>query len=410
MKRRVLSIAVPCSLGLLLALGIAGDADTLDPRIEAAVALYREQGAETALPEFQRLAAEFRGGESRRDEAAALHYVGECHWRLGNFDEARAHLDRALVFERDARDRHAEGKTLNVKGLLEWDLGNYPEAQRSFRDANAIAREVGDRRLEGSSLNNLSLVYDELGDYETSLAQYRQVLAIYHDADFPRGIGDTLGNIGGVHLLLGQFRQGLDYYRQALAISERLESKPSMSQDHGNIALCLLGLGEIDEAIRHFDSAIALARAAGMRQDEAYWLGRKANGLIQTGDYARGLELQRAALTTYEEIGAQAELAEALHDMGELHLLLGDPDSADQYFTRALELARRIELSRGITANLLALGDLQLRLKRLDAAATQYEEARTRAVEAGERHVTAQSLLRLAQVHREQRQATRAES
>ena len=197
-----------------------------------------------------------------------------------------------------------------------------------------MAREVGDKRLEGASLNNLSLVYDELGDYDTSLAQYQQVLGIYRDADFPRGVGDTLGNIGGVYLLLGRYREALGYYQQALAISERLESKPSMSQDHGNIALCLLGLGEIDTALGHFDQAIGLAQQAGMRQDEAYWLLGKGNGLIQKGRYDLGLEHHRTALAIYEEVGAQAELLEALHDMGRLHLLLGDADSAERDSSR----------------------------------------------------------------------------
>ena len=410
MLRRGIRVAFLIGVGLIFALGLAVPSGELDPKVEAAVVLYREEGPERALPEFERLAAEFKRSGDRRDEAAALHYVGECHWRLGDFEKARGFLDRALTLERNARDRHAEGKTLNVLGLLEWDLGNYTDAQRAFRSANSIGLEVGDRKLEGSSLNNLSLVYDELGDYDTSLKQYKQVLEIYRDADFPRGMGDTLGNIGGVHLLLGQFREGLGYYEQALAISERLKSKPSMSQDHGNIALCLLGLGDVEGAASHFDSAIALAREAGMRQDEAYWLGQKGNGLIQQGRYDQGLKLHRAALAAYEEIGAQAELAAALHDVGRLHLLLGDPDSAERYFDRALDLSRKIELSRGVTQNLIALGDLDFRRERLDAAASLYGEARKRAVESEERHFAGQSLLRLAQVHRQQEQLARAEA
>jgi CHAT domain-containing protein len=247
-----------------------------------------------------------------------------------------------------------------------------------------------------------------LGDYRRSLKQYNQVLAIYEDADFPRGVGDTLGNIGGVHLLLGRYREALGYYQQALEISERLKSKPSMSQDHGNIALCRLGLGEIDTALDHFDRAIALAKEAGMRQDEAYWLRGKGNGLIHTGQYHQGLEHHRAALTIYENVEAQAELAEALHDMGQLYLLLGDPDSAERHFKRALELAEAIGLSRGITQNFMALGDLQFRREHLAQSAALYEQARLRAEESEEQQYIAQSLLRLALVHREQQHADEA--
>jgi CHAT domain-containing protein len=392
------------ALGLLLIGQLAVAADTFDPRLEAAIALYRKDGAEKALPVFNGLAREFNQAARPRDLAAATHYVGECHWRLGNFPEARTHLDRALAMERTSGDRLAEGKTLNVIGLLEWDQGNYEHAIARFKAAGAVARSIGDKKLEGSSLNNLSLVYDELGDYDTSLKQYQQVLELYRGADFPRGVGDTLGNIGGVHLLLGNFRSALGYYQQALAISERLNSKPSMSQDHGNIGLCLLGLGDVDQALSHFDRAIDLAKQTGMRQDQAYWTREKGNGQIRQGQYAHGMANHRAALKIYEVLDAKAELLETLHDTGQLYLLLGDTASAEQNFKRALDMARSIRLERGITMNLASLGELELRRKRFDAAAAYHEQARQRSAEAGQKHLLAQSLLRLALVNRERNQ------
>jgi CHAT domain-containing protein/Tfp pilus assembly protein PilF len=408
MPGRAASVIAFAGLCLLCACGKAPETEPLDPDLERAITLYREEGAEKALPEFEQLAQEFKSRAQRRDEAAAIHYIGESHWRLGNFDDARSHLDRALAMERAAGYRMEEGKTLNSLGLLEWDLGNYEPAKEKFRSARVIGRGLGDRKLEGASLNNLSLVYDELGDYRTSLKQYHEVLAIYEDANFPRGLGDTLGNIGGVHLLLGHYREALDYYGRALEISQRLKSKPSMSQDHGNIALCHLGLGDVDAALNHFDQAIALAKQSGMQQDEAYWMRGKGNGLVQTGRYDQGLDLHRAALAIYESVEAQAELAEALHDMGQLYLLLGDPDSAERHFKRALDLAQTIGLSRGITQNLLALGDLQLRRERLADAAALYEKARLRAAESEQQQYVAQSLLRLALVHREQKHVDEA--
>jgi tetratricopeptide (TPR) repeat protein len=96
---------------------------------------------------------------------------------------------------------------------------------------------------------------------------------------------------------------------------------------------------------------------------------------VEKGDYHLGLLNYRAALAVYEKIGAPAELLEALHGSGQLHLLLGDTASAERDFKRALEMARSIGLERGITLNLIALGDLELRRKRPDAAAALYDQA-----------------------------------
>jgi len=391
-----------CCAALLWAGPVRAEAAGLDPALEAAIATYREDGPAEALPVFQRLAQSFDAQGKARDAAAAVHFLGECEWRLGRFDEARAHLEQALKRHADLGDRIAIGKTLNVLGLLEWDLGRYEQATGNFERAGTIARKVGDRRLEGATLNNLSLVYDELGDYQTSLKQYQRVLEIYRDADFPRGVGDTLGNIGGVCLLLGRYEEAIDHYRQALAISQQLDSTTSMSQDHGNIGLGLLGLGQLPEALREFDRAIELASKAGMRQDQAFWLRNKGGALVQAGRYDEGFALYRQALAIYDEVEAPAERAAALHDAGHLHLLLGDTDTAERLFREALAAARRIDLSRGVTLNLLALGDLHQRVGNLDEAAALFAEARDRARAADEQPLLARSLLRLASVHRGQ--------
>ena len=382
----------------------------LEAELDAAIALYRAEGAQQALPEFERLYALFENNGDRITGSKAQRYIGESHWRLGNYQQSRVYLEHALGTMRELGQHLAEGKTLNVLGLLEWDLGNYQQAIDRFEQASMIGSELGNKRLAGSTMNNLSLVYDELGDYKTSLKQYQQALELYDGADFPRGEGDTLGNIGGVNLLLGRYKDALGYYQRALAISEALQSKPSMGQDHGNLALCYLGLGQVDTALEHFELALGLAIETGMRKEEALWQRGKANALISKGQYGLGLENHRAALATYEAINAPGLLLDALHDMGRLHLILGDPVSAEQYFQRGMKMAREIGQAQAVTVNLLALGDLQFRREHLEEANTLYTQALQRTKSAEEFNFQIESLLRLSIVHREQERFNEADT
>jgi len=397
-------------VGLLLSPVVpATSGEDAEQRLADAEQVYRGDGPEAALPLFESLSAEFRTSGDRRAEAMAIGYVGEIHWRLGDYEQASEYLNRALELKREIGDRLQEGKTLNVLGLLSWDLGEFERAKDYFRQGSEIAAELGDNRLAGAILNNLSLVNDELGDYYVSLEQYQRVLDLYQGVDFPRGKGDTLGNIGGVYLILGRYQEALEYYQQALEISEQLASTISMSQDHGNIALSYLGLGQIDAALSHLDKAIDLAAQAGMRQDEAYWLRGRGNALMLKGRYDQGLENHRAALAIYEQLEGKTELVEALHDMGTLYLLLGDASNAQHHYRQAMELARDIGLSRGITSNLLALGDLQRRQGDIEAASALYSQAVQRSKESGEMIQWSLALLRLASVHRDQERYPEAE-
>lgn len=400
------------TLGLLLGMIICqllyAQQQGMDERLMEAERVYRQAGAETALPIFEQLLLDFQESNETRNVALANGYIGECHWRLGNFDDAREYLEQALAQKRELGDLLQQGKTLNVLGLLEWDLGNFEQAIERFGEASAIGQELGNRKLEGATLNNLSMVYDELGDYRRSLQQYQKVLEIYSGIDFPRGEGDTLGNIGGVHLLLGHYQKAVDYYLKALQISEQLESVPAMSQDHGNLGLGYTGLGRIDTALEHFDIALAQAKEAGMSQEQGIWLRGKANAQIKAGRYDLGLENHRAALDVLAAADAQPLLLEALNDIGQLYLELGDPGSAEQSFRRALELARSMGFSRGITINLIALGDLQYFHQQLEGAANLYSQAIQRCEETGEQGIHGEALLRLAQVYREQQNFEKA--
>ena len=123
----ILLIGLMAVLAMHAAAGVATEAD-----LDGAISLYRTEGAEKALPEFEHLRVSFAENDNRFNELRAQRYVGESHWQLGDYEQSRVHLDLALAGMRELGQRLAEGKILNVLGLLEWDLGNYEQAIESF--------------------------------------------------------------------------------------------------------------------------------------------------------------------------------------------------------------------------------------------------------------------------------------
>ena len=115
-----------------------------DAELNAAFELYLAEGPETALPEFERLHDTFEASGEKENAARAERFVGESHWRLGNYETSREHLESAMAQLRSLGMRLDEGKVLNVLGLLEWDLGHYAQAMDFFAQAGAIGRELGE--------------------------------------------------------------------------------------------------------------------------------------------------------------------------------------------------------------------------------------------------------------------------
>lgn len=369
--------------------------------------MYSEEGARAALPEFEKALALFRKEGDRKGEAIMTGLIGNCYKKFGEHQKALDYLQRALTMKRELGDRLEEGKTLSHLGLLYWEMSRYPQAIEHFNKAIAIGHELGDRILEASARNNLGLVYDELGDYRKSLDQYNRALELYQGTDFERGISDTIGNIGGKHLLLGEYAEALRYYQQSLAIDERLKLKPSICLDLENIGLCYVGLGRAEEAIQTLDRALSIAKEAGLKKEEADCQKAKGSALMQLGRYTEALEWYRQARQTYEQVGLNSEpafkqqLIEALGDLGNLEVRLGDVASAEKDFRRAIEVSEAIKHPRGITINLIALGDLEWRRKRLPEAAALYQQALVRANEANDRASMASAKIQLALTYRD---------
>src|SRR6266404_3317035 len=369
--------------------------------------IYSEEGARPALPEFEKALALFRREGDRKGEAITTGLIGNCYKKFGEHQKALDYLQRALAMKRELGDRVEDGQTLRDLRLLYWEMSQYPQAREHFNKAIAIGRELGDRILEASARNNLGLVYDELGEYRRSLDEYNRALELYKGTDFERGISDTIGNIGGKHLLLGEYAEALRYYQQALAIDERLKLKPSICLDLENIGLCLVGLGRAEEAIQTLDRALSIAKEADLRKEEADNQKAKGSALMQLGRYTEALDCYRQARQTYEHVGLNTgpefkqQLIEALGDLGNLEARLGDVASAEKDFRRAIEIAEAIKHPRGITINLIALGDLEWRRKRLPEAAALYSQALARANEAKDRASIATAKIQLALTYRD---------
>jgi CHAT domain-containing protein len=361
------------------------DAGKADEALARARQIYTEQGPRAALPEFERALALYRKTGDQRGEAITLGLIGNCYKRFADYPKALDYLGRALELKRKLGDRLEEGKTLSHLGLVSWEMGNYASAIDYFTRSSAIGHELADLQLEASSLNNLGLVYDEQGNYRRSLEQYRRALKLYEGTDFPRGKSDTLGNIGGVYMLLGQYHEAIGYYQQSLVISEQLRFKTSESEDLGNLALCYLGLGDVQEAFNHFDRALQFASEAGLKKEEADWHKGKGTALAYEGKYTMAFDEYRQALETYEKAGLKRELIEALGDEGNLYMGLADVASAEKNFRRGIDLSKSIGHPAGVTSNLISLGELEWRRKRLHEADVLYRDALAQAQKTNDR-------------------------
>ncbi len=182
------------------------------------------------------------------------------------FDEARAHLEKALaVSEVKADSAQPEiAGILNNLGNAMFFQGKLPEAGQYYRRAIEIwKRSLGSRHPElALSTNNLGSVLHKQGKYQQALVHYEAALAIWLAAlgdQHPR-VAMVSNNLGVLYNHLHRYQEGLSHCQRAVTAGEA-----SMAPDHPNhayhltcLADALVGLARSPEAIAPYQRALAL--------------------------------------------------------------------------------------------------------------------------------------------------------
>ncbi len=228
---------------------------------------------------------------------------------LGQFGEARKHLERALELSRDNTAPSDVAGPLDALGLLEVRVGNFTRALDLLEQAYRI-RLARDNQVDVAiSINNLGTLYEALNDLPKAIQHYEASLATLIDIDRDnRNLDATLNN-----LALALQKNG-DVGRASKMFEVVIQSRRRR------------GEGGLWSALRNM---------AGLLEQEGTF--GAATGRPAEPYYARAEALLREALEALRESGdtANQEEVNIWRGLGWLAYCGGKLDHAEQCYERA---------------------------------------------------------------------------
>ena len=173
-----------------------------------------------------------------------------------------------------------------------------------------------------------------------------------------------------------------------------------------SVADALAGAGRYDDAEQEYEKAVQILRSVSSDPDEALadLLGRYGDFLVFFKvDRERGLECRKEGLEILRAIypGDHTQLAKALFGLGGLVHDMGDYRSAEDYYSQALGMQRRIDPdSRFVARHVFWLGLVYKDMGRYADAEPLVDEALERYARLpGNEQRLARAHLGLAQLH-----------
>lgn len=342
--------------------------------------------------------------------AEALVRQGELCTLLGRFDQAESALARALTIRRELADSIGERVVLRNKGFLHWQQGRYEDAVSCNKTALAIDLEHNDSVGYAKDLTNLASILRSQGKPKEALEYVKESLKVNEAIARPFSQGYTLTVAANIHRDLGDSEQAKAHYQRGieLTIQHRLPLYQIIIAS-AMASLCWERC-EFEEALQLSNDLIALTRRLNLRRELAKALAVLSQRLLELDRLQDALPPLREAAQIFSELGDKAEQDRTLTSIayvcercrsdadatltawddvrslraeqgnmeGELEALEGmarvarnqlcDLSSAIEYFSRGLDVARRI-------GNSAKQGDLLNTLGIIEWSRQNYREA-----------------------------------
>jgi tetratricopeptide (TPR) repeat protein/DNA-binding XRE family transcriptional regulator len=217
------------------------------------------------------------------------------------------------------------------------------QARRLAAGARAYYESAGDQLMTaeclGTEASAAHLVHDP-----GALALVEGALATVRALNPPAPVTEArlLAVLGSVHIGNRNWQGAIDAYELAVAAGDVVQDLRRLAWNFSNLSAAHLELGRFNEAARYAHRAIAIHETLSDRvslarseNDLGMLLLRQGNAAEAQGHIERALEL-------FEEAGVEAQRANLLMSMCELHWLRNDLDAAETWARQALEMATTV--------------------------------------------------------------------
>src|SRR5947209_15647897 len=349
-----------------LANGVATDErGRLEGALARAEALIEAQRNDDAAAEYESLVPAARATGVPELAVRALVGAGRTQMRLGALRQSLELLNEARgVVEAGAFSDLERAEVFYALGVCRYQLNSVQTALGLLNEALALAERSGlpSDQLRSNILSWRSRCWRRQRDYEAAREDIERALQLAEDANDPRTIGAAYFQASLVADREGHWVLARNYAERARAAYEELSDKVHVGQLTNNLGALNFQLGNPDKAIVLLKEAFGIALETGRDADAAQAVSSLAQIHLRTGNVDQAEEQARHALQLLDgsedyidEIGnAQLVLGRALLEQDRL-------DEAEAAFASAEASFGQLGSASHRAAAWVARGDLAAR-------------------------------------------------
>jgi DNA-binding SARP family transcriptional activator len=203
------------------------------------------------------LAAAQRLGD-RAAQAGIHQRCGYVSARLGNYEDAHAHMRRALSIHAERGDRAGQGYVHNAFAVVLYHQGRDGDALDQARLALEAYTGTGDEAGRALALNSVGWMYTRLGDHRQALRYCGQAVDVLHDAGNREGEASTLDSLGYAHQQLGHHDESVTWFQRAVDLYGEIGHRWGYAETLGHLGDAHQAAGDPGKARAAWEEAVTI--------------------------------------------------------------------------------------------------------------------------------------------------------
>jgi predicted ATPase/DNA-binding SARP family transcriptional activator len=216
-----------------------------------------------------------------------LGQAAHLEYRMGRYEQARAHATAALSAANPRQDHHgARMQSLTVLASCALQQGRLLEARRCYKQALALASPQTRAHNTAATLDNLALVEKRLGHYEESLRLSTESLAQHRLIGDLAGVALCLNNLANMHLLTQDYDQAQAHLLEALAICDSEGLPSTRTYVLSSLTEVAMKTGDQAASERYAARAVDAADSTGNRPVACWMSLQLVRMAVRRGDLA----------------------------------------------------------------------------------------------------------------------------
>ena len=276
--------------------------------------------------------------------------------------------------------------------------GDQPRAIAVLNAELREAEEAGSDARAGAAAAALARVYRHINEFSISNDFAQKALEYFRRTGDWRGLAESYFSVGLTSTQEGRPEEGLENFEQAAKIVGDRPAPYILGRIYNNMAGALWFLKRPHDGIRSLQKAVAYYESTEHRSNAAIGYNNLGINLTLIGEWGRAEECLRRALDLAMQVDQSKSLAPMIYDsLGELHLMRGDLEDAQEELERAVELAAEHGNKWYERQAVCTLGRCHLSMGRTKEALAEGEAALALAEKIRDREALCQSTLLLAE-------------